>query len=94
MRVVVSESASELIEAQGGRLYVWLKRARCCGSLTTLATASEPPAERAFRQVESGRAFELYVPLGLTRLPDELHLDVPRRRRRVEAYWDGCVWVV
>jgi hypothetical protein len=94
MRVIASESASELIEAEGGRLYVWLKRAHCCGSATTLATATGPPPEKTFRQVDSGGAFELYVPLGLTRLPDELHLDVARRPRRVEAYWDGCVWVV
>jgi len=94
MRVVVSESAGELIQARGGRLYVWLKRAQCCRSVTTLATASEPPVERTFRRVESGGPFELYLPTGLVRLPDELHLDVGRRRRRVEAYWDGCVWVV
>jgi hypothetical protein len=94
VRVVVSESASELIEAQGGRLYVWLKHTHCCGSVTMLATANEPPAAKTFRQVESGGAFELYVATALTRLPDELHLDVGRRRRRVEAYWDGCVWVV
>jgi len=94
VRVVASDSASELIQAQGGRLYVWLKRAHCCGNLTTLATASEPPAEKAFRQVDSGGQFELYVPTGLTRLPDELHLDVGRRRSRVEAYWDGCAWVL
>jgi hypothetical protein len=94
MRVVVSDSASELIGAQGGRLYVWLKRARCCGSVTTLVSASEPPADMEFRQVESGGEFELYLPTGLGRLPDELHLDVGRRRRRVGAYWDGCVWVV
>ena len=94
MRVVASESASELIQARGGRLYVWLRRAHCCGSVTTLATANERPTQKAFRQVDSGGPFELYLPLGLTRLPDELHLDVGRRRRRVEAYWDGCVWVV
>lgn len=94
MRVVASEQASELIEAQGGRLYVWLKRGRCCGNVTTLSTANEPPAEKAFRQVESDAAFALYLPAALSRLPDELHLDVSRRRRRVEAYWNGCVWVV
>jgi len=94
MRVVVSDSAGELIQAQGDRLYVWLKRGQCCGSVTTLVTAAEPPAEKAFRQVDSGSTFELYLPAGLPRLPDELHLDVGRRRRRVEAYWDGCVWVV
>ena len=62
--------------------------------MITLATASDPPAEKAFRQVESGGPFELYVPIGLRRLPDELRLDVSRRGSRVEAYWDGCVWVV
>ena len=94
MRVVTSELARELIQARGGRLYIWLKRGRCCGNVTTLATANEPPHDRAFRQVERGGAFELFIPAALTRLPDELHLDVSRRRRRVEAYWDGCVWVV
>jgi hypothetical protein len=94
MRVVASEAASELIQAQGGRLYVWLKRAHCCGSVTTLATASEPPAQKTFRQVDSCETFALYLPLGLARLPDELHLDVSRRHRHVEAYWDGCAWVV
>jgi hypothetical protein len=71
-----------------------LKRAHCCGSVTALATASEPPCEKAFRQVNSSWPFELYLPEGLTRLPDELHLDISRRGRRVEAYWDGWVWVV
>lgn len=94
MRVVASEPASEMIQAHGGRLYVWLKHGRCCGNVTTLATASEPPAEGAFRKVESGGAFDLYLPAALSRLPDELHLDVSRRRRRVEAYWNGCAWVV
>jgi hypothetical protein len=94
VRVVATEPASELIQAQGGRLYVWLKRAHCCGSVTTLVTAKKPPAQKTFRQVDRGGPFQLYLPIGLTRLPDELHLDVSRRRRRVEAYWDGCVWVV
>jgi hypothetical protein len=27
-------------------------------------------------------------------LPDELHVEVHgRRRRRVQAYWDGCAYV-
>ena len=94
MRVVASDSATELIQAQGGRLYVWLRGTHCCHGMTTLATASEPPAEKAFRRVDSGGRFELYLPAGLTRLPDELHLDLGRRRRRVDAYWDGCAWVV
>jgi hypothetical protein len=94
MRVVVSGPAAELIEEQGGRLYVWLRRGRCCGSLTTLGVASSAPAGREFRQVKDAGDFELYLPAGLGRLPDELHVDVRRRSRRLEAYWNGCAWVV
>ena len=93
MDVVVSDRAAELIAERGGRLYVWLKRGSCCGTVTTLAAASEPQAGKAFRRVADTECFELYVPSALDRLPDELHLDVRRFPRRVEAYWDGCAWV-
>ena len=93
MRVVVSEPAAQVIEEQGGRLYVWLKRARCCGSLTTLEAASSAPPGKEFRPVEGGANFELFLPAHLSRLPDELHLEVRRRPHRIEAYWNGCAWV-
>lgn len=94
MRLVVSEQAADLIAASGGRLYVWPRKARCCGGLTTLATSSHAPGRRAFRRVETSEPFELFVPAQLARLPDELHLETQRRPRRVDAYWDGCAWVV
>jgi hypothetical protein len=94
MRVVVSDSAAELIAQRGGRVYVWLKRGRCCGALITLATASEPPARREFERDEATHGFELYLDARLPRLPEELHLDVARFPRRVEAYWNGCAWVI
>jgi hypothetical protein len=94
MRVVASASAVETIKAQGGRLYVWPRRGRCCGSVTTLATAAAPPAGRRFERVAAEDGFELYFPVGLTRAPDELHLESKSFPRRVEAYWNGCVWVV
>ena len=81
------------LHEQGGQLYVWLKRARCCGSVTTLATATSPPPDKEFLLVD-GADFELYLPSSLTRVPDELHIELRRRPRRVEAYWNGCVWVV
>jgi hypothetical protein len=34
------------------------------------------------------------VPASLARLPDELHVEVRRFPRRVEAYWNGCAWIV
>ena len=93
VRVVASEAAVELIEERGGRLYVWPKKANCCGGRTTLATSPSPPP-RPFRQVAATDRFELLFPAGLTRMPDELHLEVRRHPRRVEAYWNGCAWVV
>ena len=91
MRVVVSEPARSLIAARGGRLYVRLKRGRCCGGLTRVVTASEPAAGVEFRCVDGSQGFDLFVPVHLERLPDELHVEVVRRR--VEAFWNGCAWV-
>ena len=94
MRVLASDPAVELIRAQGGRLYVWLKRGHCCRPVMTLATATEPPAEKRFTRVAGEARFELYLPSSLGRTPDELHLDLHRFPRRVEAYWNGCAWVI
>ena len=93
VRVVASESAVQLIEERGGRLYVWPKRGRCCGGVTTLATATSPPPRTEFRRVDDA-GFELYLPSALARVPDELHVEQRRFPRRVEAYWNGCAWVV
>jgi hypothetical protein len=93
MRVVASTSAAEAIREQGGRLYVWPRRGRCCGGTTTLAAATSAPAEKEFRRHDAP-GFELYLPRRLARLPDELHLETCGRSRRIEAYWNGCAWVV
>jgi hypothetical protein len=94
MRVVASEPAVDLIAEQGGRLYVWPKKARCCGGLTTLVSACEPPAGKEFRRATASGRFEVYLSTGLTRPPDELHIELHRFPRRVESYWNGCAWVV
>ena len=94
MQVVTSESARARIREQGGRLYVWVRKGRCCGAANlTLATSSKAPAGKDFKRVEAP-GFELFLPSQLGRLPDELHIEVRRFPRRVEAYWDGCIWVV
>ncbi len=94
MRVVASEAAAGLIEEQGGRVYVWLKKGRCCGGVTTLATSREAPEGKEFERTEASQGFDLYLDARLSRLPDELQLDVRRFPRRVEAYWNGCAWVI
>jgi hypothetical protein len=94
VRLVVSDPAADLIEERGGRVYVWLKRGRCCGGVTRLVSASAPPEAREFQRVDADQRFEVYLPVGLARLPDELHIDVRRFPRRLEAYWNNCAWVV
>jgi hypothetical protein len=94
MQVVLSDEAAEFLRGRGGRLYVWPKVSRCCNGVTFLKVSTEPPGAHGFRQVTAG-GLEVFMPAGLPRLPDELHVELRRfPRRRVEAYWDGCAWVV
>ena len=94
MRLVVSQAAEDLLRSRGGRLYVWTRGGRCCGGANrTLTTSSQQPAGRAFRLVARSASIEVLVPEHMSPLPDELHLDVGRFARRVEAYWNGCAWV-
>ena len=94
MKLIVSDEAAHLIEEGGGRLYVWVRKSRCCGAVRTLATSTEAPPRPEFCRVEGDERFELFLPARLDPLPDELQLDARRYPRRVEAYWNGCVWVV
>jgi hypothetical protein len=94
MKVVASQPARELIGSRGGRLYVWVRKGRCCGGLRTLATAPEPRAGVEFSRVAEEDGFELFLPARLKPLPDELHLELRRYPRSVEAYWNGCAWMV
>lgn len=93
MRVEASPEAVQLVAEQGGKLYVWAKRARCChGSITYLETSSEP-GERPFRRVDA-EGIELYLDARLGK-PDELVIETSgRRRKHVHAYWNGCAYVV
>jgi hypothetical protein len=93
MHVEASPEAVHLIEEQGGRLFVWAKRSRCCrGTLTYLETSSEP-GDRPFRRVHS-EGIQVYFEANLVE-PDELVIEASgRRRRHVHAYWNGCAYVI
>lgn len=94
MRIVASEAARELIAERGGRLYVSVRYQRCCRSVPILAAATSIRDEAGWRLVDSDAGFDLFLPHNLARLPDELHLEAARFPQRVEAYWNGCAWVV
>jgi hypothetical protein len=93
MQVIASPEAREALRGGGGRLYVWAKTSRCCGSITFLKASTEAP-EREFRRVEAD-GIEVYFAAGIRELPDELHVELRGiLRKRLEAYWDGCAYVV
>jgi hypothetical protein len=94
VRLVISAPAAEAINRHGGRLYVWPKRSRCCGGGITLVAATSPPADKDFRREQGTASFDLYLPARLARLPDELHVETGCRSGRIQAYWNGCAWVV
>ena len=93
MRIVASDQARELIAEQGGRLYVSIKTARCCGRAQTLIAATDP-GDRTWSASDCNAGFELFLPATLSRRPAELHIEARRFPRRIEAYWDGCAWVM
>jgi hypothetical protein len=95
MKVVSNPKVIHLVQEQGGHLYVWTDPHRCCsGNMTYLVTGSAPVAGRRFRPYDAD-GFELWFDPGGMSPPDELHLDVKGwRHRRVEAYWNGCVFAI
>jgi hypothetical protein len=93
VRLDASPEAVRLIQLRGGQLYVWAKRARCCGGPLVFLETSAEPGQRQFRRVPA-QGFELYLEAGLGE-PEELVVEASgRRRRHVHAYWDGCAYVV
>jgi hypothetical protein len=94
MRIVVSDEARELIAERGGRLYVSMSRARCCGGARTLVAKTDLKTTAEFDSLGAAAGFELFFPRTLGPLPEELHIEARRFPRRVEAYWNGCAWVV
>ena len=91
-----SAEVAERVRASGGRLFVWADPHRCCtGAVTYLKTASEPaPGGRCFEPVPA-EGFELFVDTGPFAPPEALHFEVKgRREKRVEAYWNGCAFVL
>ena len=95
MKVIAPPDVAELVCERGGELYVRTDPHRCCsGGVTFLVTAERPEAGRDYRPFEA-EGFRLFFDPGHLEPPDELHLDVKgRRKKRVEAYWNGCVYAV
>ena len=94
MNVIVGTGVRELVRERGGRLFVWVDRPRCCsGGAIYLSAGNDRPPERHRFGTTSLDGFELAFDGGRLGDPDELVLEVRgRRRKHVEAYWNGCVF--
>jgi hypothetical protein len=93
VRVIATDEARRFISERGGRLYVTVKKARCCGGTMTLAAATTVRDTERYRSLGQDSGFELLVQRDLARLPDRLEIEARRFPLRVEAYWDGCAWI-
>jgi len=90
IELVAAPEAVAAVARRGGALYVWPRKARCCGGAITLEAATEPP-DRRFERVHAG-TIDVYLAAGMPS-PESLHLEV-RRGGRVDAFWNGLAWVV
>lgn len=93
MRVEVSPQAAAFVAAQGGTLWVWARRPpMCCNGTPAMmkASTSPPDDQTGFATIPSaGIDVRFRAPGG--RSPDVLEVALHGRRRKVEAYWDGCL---
>ena len=87
--LVASPAAIEAIRERGGALYVWPRKARCCGGTITLEAATEPP-DKVFQPVEAA-GVDLFVSQGMM-TPESLHIEISRRGC-IRAFWNGLAWV-
>jgi hypothetical protein len=80
MQLVTSQQTIRQLQELGGAVYVWPRKARCCGGTVTLDASTARPKARTFRRLETG-GIEL-----------SLHLELGRKGR-VRAFWNGLAWL-
>ena len=107
MRIVADDRVREHVGSRGGSLWVWLDPHRgVVGSHTYLEANTEPPgSSRETRFTRSSRrphrfsrlesdGITVHYDWGHRAPPDELLLEVKGiRHKRIEAFWDGCIFV-
>ena len=92
MKILSTPEARSLIQEKGGLLFVWV--AGAMRGIRTLKVSTEPPPNAlAWKRVEA-KGFLVFLPPWMTP-PRELHVEVRGRiRRRIEAFWNGCAYVI
>ncbi|MGB7806038.1 MAG: hypothetical protein WBM72_10585 [Actinomycetota bacterium] len=95
MRIESTPEVRSYVRERGGLLFVRAKRfgSALCGVTLLEATTEPPPDALDWRRIET-HGFLVFVPRAM-RLPKALELRVRGRiRRRIDALWDGCAYVI
>jgi hypothetical protein len=95
VKLTVGAGVEALVRERGGRLYVWTSAHRCCsGTLTFLDADTTRPTggDRRFREIDGG-GFHLLLDVGTRSAPEELVLELQRRRTKIAAFWNDQAWV-
>jgi hypothetical protein len=62
--------------------------------LTLLETSTQRPSGRVFEEIDAG-GFVVFLDASLRPKPEEIQLGLRGlRRKRIEAYWNGCAFVI
>jgi hypothetical protein len=95
MWIELTPEVRSYVRERGGLLFVRARRfGSVLGGLTLLETSTEPPPDALEWRRIVVRDMLVFVPRAM-RLPDRLQLRLRGRlRRRVEALWNGCAYVV
>jgi hypothetical protein len=99
MRADVSAEAVEFVRGHGGGLWVWAAHPSVCcwGTPAYMHAATEPPpGVSGFRAVPTAEAgLQIWFRAQAGQSPEVLEIGLRGRRRpRVEAYWDGCLFAL
>jgi hypothetical protein len=97
VQVDVSPAAAEFVRDRGGRLWVWVANARvgCCARAPYMYAATQPPPGLDGFSVMPQDSIEILFRAPRGRVPAVLEIALRGRRRpRVEAYWDGCIYAI
>ena len=94
VEIAAPADVRDFVAEHGGRLFVWISVHRGVPwTLCLLEASLDPPRKRdlGFRRI-SAPGFDLYLEATQRLWPKRMEFAL-RRRRRVEAYWNGLAWI-
>jgi hypothetical protein len=92
VEITASDAARKYVVAHGGRVFVWISvhPGFPCSVCLLEASATPPKRDVGFRRVR-GPGFDVYLEATQKVWPKQMEL--ARRWRHLEAYWNGLAWI-